>query len=224
MIQPQRMLINKMASLKNGTPLCWTECALNFTFTHNRVSTQRGTRNVPFQVWNNLTTQPDVSFLRAFWQPCFPHTMPSHQTSKLNPRASTCRFVGYDNHTSAYRVWDGQIGEVVLPAHVRFLKNIPWPTIQHSRFQEPNFPDAAAIRDPQDDDFLPSEDDNSKQFESLPENQPAAIQINTNKSNRPSNSDTRSRIDPANIIHGRRRAKHQSKTTNQYIQIGRAHV
>ena len=59
---------------------------------------------IPYAVWYN--TNCNVSHLRSFGEPCFVRLTKNEQLSKLNARAKQAIFVGYDDHSKAYRCID----------------------------------------------------------------------------------------------------------------------
>lgn len=138
---------------QSGLPLhLWDEALMYYVYTINRVSTTHDQIS-PQELWDG--NKPSITHLHRFGEPCYPHVMAVHQHSKLEPRATTCVFVGYDLSTPAYRVLDTVTNTIMLSAHVDFLHDVIWPTITVSPFAERTFPDAAAITTASDTDFIP---------------------------------------------------------------------
>ena len=46
---------------------------------------------------------------------------PKNQRSKLDPRSKKCIFVGYDDVTKGYRLWDPTAHKIVISRDVIFL-------------------------------------------------------------------------------------------------------
>jgi hypothetical protein len=95
---PQQKLqvqaIRTMLAQSNLTQF-WDEALANYVATYNLTHTKQGKQATPDSIWFNISNL-SFSHLHVFGEPCYPHVMPSHQVSKLDPRAYTGIFLGYD--------------------------------------------------------------------------------------------------------------------------------
>ena len=73
---------------------------------------------IPEEVW---TGNPccDYSNLKFFGCEAYALT-PKNQRSKLDPKSKKCIFVGYDDVTKGYRLWDPSARKIVIGRDVTF--------------------------------------------------------------------------------------------------------
>ena len=94
----------------------WGEAVMCYNYTRNFLPNHEG--KIRNEIWYG--TQQDVSHLRTFGEVCYPHLMPQHQKSKLDPRAYSAILLGYDSHSKAYRVYNPKTGQISLSRSVTF--------------------------------------------------------------------------------------------------------
>lgn len=115
-----------------------------------------GRDKVPDHVW--FDRKPNVAHLRPFGVPCYPRIPDKDQTSKLDSRATSAIFAGYDTKVKAFRCLDSSNYGLIVAPHVQFLKDYGWPKLDRSRFSEKFLLDAAALPDT-DSEYFPTQDE-----------------------------------------------------------------
>ena len=75
---------------------------------------------IPEEVWTNHSC--DYSNMEIFGCEAYALT-PKNQRSKLDPRSKKCIFVGYDDVTKGYRLWDPTAHKIVISKHVNFYES-----------------------------------------------------------------------------------------------------
>ena len=102
----------------------WGEAALNYNYTRNKLPTV-GRKECPDTIWYGK--KPNISHLRSFGEKCFAHVMPKKRHSKIDPRAYSAIFLGYDLQTKAYRLMDPKTHSLFLSRSVQFYPKYEWP-------------------------------------------------------------------------------------------------
>ena len=123
----------------------WTEAVSHATFLINRSPTRANSGRTPEAKYSGKV--PDISTLRIFGCLAYVH-VPKDAKKKLDSKTRTCKFIGIDNTNKAFRLFDRQIGKVVISrdvvfdeAHVNFEPSSPGGTtnqIQHIRLHSQN--------------------------------------------------------------------------------------
>ena len=96
----------------------WAEVLSTAVYIRNRVTSRALPSNLtPHHIWKKST--PTVSHLRVFGCKCW-YTLPSAKVKKLDARANSAIFVGYAEHSKAYKIIDIESGKVVVSRDVTF--------------------------------------------------------------------------------------------------------
>ncbi|CAO2038735.1 unnamed protein product [Urochloa humidicola] len=101
----------------------WGEAVSTAVFILNRSPTKALKGATPFEAWHGR--KPDVSFLRTFG--CVAHvkvTKPG--ASKLDDRSTPMVFLGYEQGSKAYRLYDPRARRVHVSRDVIFDENRAW--------------------------------------------------------------------------------------------------
>ena len=69
-----------------------------------------------------LKTEPDLSHLRVFGYLSYAHNIAQH--TKYDPTSHKLVFVGYDNATKGYKLWDSTSHSTVVSTDVRFEETV----------------------------------------------------------------------------------------------------
>lgn len=113
----------------------WAEAVSTANFIQNRTIT-KGANSIPIQLWNNV--KPNATHLHIFGTKCFVH-IPSEKRRKLDNTAKEAYFIGYEEGSKAYRLYDKSSHKAIISRDVRFIK-----TPSHSNeipcelFKKPN--------------------------------------------------------------------------------------
>ena len=91
----------------------WAEAVLNANYVKNRVPTKSVEGMVPYEAfWGR---KPSVDYFRdAFAQ------IPQVGRKKFDPRSKKVVFMGYDQESKAYRLWDPEKNRVIINRDVKF--------------------------------------------------------------------------------------------------------
>lgn len=113
-------LLNVTRSLlfqANFPKVFWYHAVAHATFLINRLPTPSLGSKTPYELLYNKL--PDFSFLKTFGSLCYASPLLSHST-KLDPRARQCVFIGYRHGTNDNLLFDMKSIEVLLSRHVNF--------------------------------------------------------------------------------------------------------
>lgn len=94
----------------------WAEAVMTANYIQNRLPT-RPIQVTPYEGWND--SKPDLKHFKIFGSKCFVH-VPAAKRRKLDNRADSMIFVGYDNQSKAYRCWNPVTDRIVISRDVRF--------------------------------------------------------------------------------------------------------
>lgn len=95
----------------------WGEAILTACFTRNRLPSSSLQFKSPYEVW--YKEKPDYSKMRVFGSLAFAH-VPKELRTKLEPKASECRFLGYSAGVKGYRLVDMRTNKVIVSRDVIF--------------------------------------------------------------------------------------------------------
>lgn len=96
----------------------WAEAVNSAVHVLNRTGTSTVPDTSPYELWYGK--RPKIDYLRIFGSEVFVH-IPKERRRKLDPKAIKCTFVGYDNHSKAYRVWNPISNRIEVARDVVFL-------------------------------------------------------------------------------------------------------
>jgi len=94
----------------------------------NRVPSPLNSNKTPFQIL--YKTSPNISLIKVFGFLCYALTLESHH-HKCDPRTRHRIFLGFQNGTKGYLVFDIDNNVVIVSRHVLFSE-IQFPFQQHS--------------------------------------------------------------------------------------------
>ena len=95
----------------------WTEVVSHATFLINRSPTRANSGMTPEEKYSGKV--PDISTLRIFGCLAYVH-VPKDARKKLDSKTRTCKFIGIDSNSKAFRLFDNQIGKIVISRDVIF--------------------------------------------------------------------------------------------------------
>lgn len=96
----------------------WAEAVSFAVHVLNRTGTSTVEAKSPYELWYNKEAK--IDHLRIFGSDVFVH-IPKQKRQKLDAKAVKCVFVGYDNHSKGYRVWNPDSNKVEVARDVIFL-------------------------------------------------------------------------------------------------------
>uniref|UniRef100_A0AAV1TVU5 Integrase catalytic domain-containing protein n=1 Tax=Peronospora matthiolae TaxID=2874970 RepID=A0AAV1TVU5_9STRA len=95
----------------------WAEAAMTAIYVKNRLPSPKVVHKTPFEIVYNL--KPSVKHMRTFGCQTYILT-PKENRLKWDPKARAGIFVGYEEFSKAYRVYDIEAGQVVISRDVNF--------------------------------------------------------------------------------------------------------
>ena len=102
---------------------------------------------------------PDLSYLHIFGCLTYAHTMT--QQSKFNPTSQKLVFIGYDNSTKGYKLWNPSSHKIVISTDVMFEESIfPLCTPKPPNTQLSSVPEHLPLLPPKLDDLALPESNN----------------------------------------------------------------
>jgi Reverse transcriptase (RNA-dependent DNA polymerase)/gag-polypeptide of LTR copia-type/Integrase core domain/Zinc knuckle len=97
----------------------WAEALNCITYLRNRSPT-RCKPVTPYELWSGH--RPNLAHLRIFGCTAYAH-IPDALCRKLDAKSTTCIFVGYDNQSKAYRLYDPKKNSIIRSRDVHFNEN-----------------------------------------------------------------------------------------------------
>ena len=95
----------------------WAKAAMTAIYIKNRLPSPKITHKTPFEIVYN--SKPSVKHMRVFGCQTYILT-PKEKRLKWDPKARTGIFLGYEEVSKAYRVYDVEAGQVVISRDVNF--------------------------------------------------------------------------------------------------------
>jgi hypothetical protein len=103
-----------------GAPsVLWGEAVMAAILVHNRVTVRTGMNQTPDQLWQPHPDKPSVKHFRVWGCDAWRH-VPDSERAKLDSKAESGIFVGYEESRMAYRVLDVNTREVKVSRDIRF--------------------------------------------------------------------------------------------------------
>ena len=93
----------------------WAEAAMTAIYIKNRLPSSKRQDKTPFEIVNGI--RPSVKHMRVFGCRVFVLT-PKEKRSKWDPKAREGIFMGYEEVSKAYRVYDIEADRVVISRDV----------------------------------------------------------------------------------------------------------
>lgn len=98
----------------------WAEAVNCAVFVLNRTGASTVADKTPYELWYGKQARFD--HLQQFGDEVFVH-IPKQLRKKLDPKATKCTFVGYDDNVKGYRVWNPSKGKFEIARDVKFISN-----------------------------------------------------------------------------------------------------
>ena len=95
----------------------WAEAAMTAIYVKNRLPSPKVVHKTSFEIVHN--SKPSVKHMRVFGCQVYILT-PKEKRLKWGPKARTGIFLGYEETSKAYRVYDIEAGQVVISRDVNF--------------------------------------------------------------------------------------------------------
>ncbi|TPX52797.1 DNA-directed DNA polymerase [Powellomyces hirtus] len=95
----------------------WTELAATSVYLRNRLPHKSNNNISPYKRFHGK--EPSLTHLCVIWADAFVHLVKRKQVSKLAPRATRLKLIGY-KFDGAYRCWDDNRQEIVISRDVTF--------------------------------------------------------------------------------------------------------
>ena len=108
---------------KNLPKEYWAEATSTAVFLLNRLPTKAVNGKIPFEAWYGL--KPNLKNLKLFGCLCFAH-VPQVKREKLDKKAEVGIFIGYNNSSKAYRVFQPQTKKILISRDVVFMEDEEW--------------------------------------------------------------------------------------------------
>lgn len=95
----------------------WAEAICCANFILNTVPTKVVKNVTPKEKWNGRNL--DISNFKVFGCECWAH-IPDEKRKKLEPKSHKCIFIGYDENSKAYRLFDPSSQSFIIRTDVQF--------------------------------------------------------------------------------------------------------
>lgn len=116
-------MVRSMLISKNMPKMLWTEAVVWAVYILNRCPTLAVKHVTPQEAWSGR--KPSVKYLKVWG--CLAHThVPKVGRSKLDARSSVCIFLGIDQETKGYRLFDVESNKVITSKDVTFEEDKAW--------------------------------------------------------------------------------------------------
>ena len=89
----------------------------------NRLPTKALDFKTPYEVWHGV--KPIVEHLKVFGSICHAHVS-EMKKNKMDHKSEICIFVGYNNNTKGYRVFNVNNNKLVVSRDVKVDENFVW--------------------------------------------------------------------------------------------------
>ncbi|KAG6520747.1 hypothetical protein ZIOFF_017807 [Zingiber officinale] len=109
---------------EKGLPkIFWAEAVYTAVYLSNRCPTTAIPNKTPFEAWSGR--RPSVNHLKVFGSICYSQ-IPKQKRSKLDESSERCIFVGYSTMSKGYRLFNLQLGQVIISRDVQVDENALW--------------------------------------------------------------------------------------------------
>ncbi|KAG6502054.1 hypothetical protein ZIOFF_041941 [Zingiber officinale] len=109
---------------EKGLPkIFWAEAVYTAVYLSNRCPTTTIPNKTPFEAWSGR--RPSVNHLKVFGSICYSQ-IPKQKRSKLDESSERCIFVGYSTMSKGYRLFNLQLGQVIISRDVQVDENALW--------------------------------------------------------------------------------------------------
>ena len=101
----------------------WAEAVNTAVYILNRTATNQAVTSTPYELWTGK--KPNFSSLRVFGSVAYEH-VPTQKRVKFEPKATKKIFVGYEEDSSNYRLYDFNSNKITISANVTFDEAAEW--------------------------------------------------------------------------------------------------
>ncbi|KAJ0735425.1 putative RNA-directed DNA polymerase [Helianthus annuus] len=116
-------LSRSMIKTKHLSRSYWAEAVACATYLLNRASTKSVPNKTPQEVWSG--NKPSIGHLRVFGCVAYAH-IPKQYRGKLDDKAEKAIFVGYSEHSKAYKLHNPVTNKIIISRDVVFDENQEW--------------------------------------------------------------------------------------------------
>jgi hypothetical protein len=123
--------VRAMMHTANIPETLWAEITATAAYLRNRIPSRANDNNKsPYELWYDQ--KPHVGHLRVIWSDAYAHITKSKRKSKLSPKATKMKLVGYDVNKKGYRLWNATQTRIEVHRDVIFDEKVA--------FNLPNLP------------------------------------------------------------------------------------
>ncbi|KAJ3703208.1 hypothetical protein LUZ61_006913 [Rhynchospora tenuis] len=116
-------MVRSMLKSKNMPKEFWAEAVQCAVYVQNRCPHAKLTKQTPQEAWSGIKTT--VSHLKIFGSVAYAH-VPDQRRTKLDDKSKKYVFIGYDEKTKAFRLFDPIEKKVIVSRDVQVNKEIEW--------------------------------------------------------------------------------------------------
>lgn len=99
----------------------WTEAVNTAVYLLNRVLCKQNKNKTAYELW--FKQKPEVDHLKIFGSVAYLN-IPKEKRSKFEPKSKKMIFVGYDNNSKNYRLWDHENRKIYVSSDVDFNEEV----------------------------------------------------------------------------------------------------
>jgi len=148
-------MVRTMLKSKNVPKEFWAEAVQCGIYVQNRCPHAKLNEKTPQEVWSGR--KPSVSHLKVFGSIAYGH-VPAQQRTKLEDRSKKYVFIGYDEKTKAYRLFNPITKKVIMSRDVQVDEESEWKwnnSEKESRSLEVDTPPAVRDHETSDEEDEP---------------------------------------------------------------------
>lgn len=97
----------------------WAESVLTACYLKNRTPSRTIKMKSPYEVWYG--SKPDLSNLHIFGCTVYSH-VPDENRSKLDPKATKCKFLGYEVGVKGFRLLEESSGKIIVSRDIKCIE------------------------------------------------------------------------------------------------------
>ncbi|GAB2283017.1 hypothetical protein Dimus_039573 [Dionaea muscipula] len=116
-------MVRSMLKSKSMPKEFWAECVAYAVYLLNRCPTKNVEDMTPQEVWSGV--RPNISHLKVFGCLAYAH-IPNQKRLKLDDKSVPYVFIGYDNKSKAYRLYDPKERKIHISRDVTFNEEGSW--------------------------------------------------------------------------------------------------
>ncbi|KAJ3686893.1 hypothetical protein LUZ61_016057 [Rhynchospora tenuis] len=116
-------MVRSMLKTKNMPKEFWAEAVRCAVYVQNRCPHAKLMNQTPQEAWSGI--KPTVSHLKVFGSVAYAH-VPDQRRTKLDDKSKKYVFIGYDEKTKAFRLFDPIEKKVIVSRDVQVNEEIAW--------------------------------------------------------------------------------------------------